>query len=1007
MASKLISFRDRFLPRLTKQVLIGMFKGAIPPTLGLVIYQSSYFIAREFSSYGYVVCIIAILGGANQPRVPFVKTMIVSIILTILGFCISLLAGYCITQARLHTTPANGNLNDYNSSAAAVAGIWVIFDIWMAHTFRAYRLQFTPCVIVHTIFTEISIVQLSSMPDMASVIEFELSFLQVFLIGEALATVVALFVLPVSSRKVAFSDVRKFLAASQKTLKAEAAYVASFENSKILDDPRKQSNSDTGDTIDSKEDLYFKPKHVMHNQQSKDLTAAVASFTGIARKMRADMAVAKKDIGWGVLTADDLSTLVGLLRELTLPLRGVSVLMNIFARLCEWRGWVVFEDTAYEGSPLGAFEKNPDIEQDVKERLQWAAILRSFRSPIDRLTLDMQDGLQHTSIVLGFEKQAKKSETDEESRTSPGPGESDFTQYLEGKKRAFDEERVQALSEWMVASGTDLKETFAENHVGRNNQEQLFVLLYMQHLFHGIFEAILDLVRFADAHNVHERSARIIFPGRRRLVKTVEQFFKEQDTADDMNANDTRVAPVHVVMMGTGSHPDPDHLPPENKFQILGNRLRRVPHFLSSPQSLFGFRCACAVMTVAIVAFLRQSQNFFFDQRGQWAMIIIAFCMTPNSGQSLMGFVYRLIGTVAAAATAIVLWYIGGGSSGNPTGVLIFMYINYFFWYYFIITMPQYVGVWKVIIITQSIIIGYSLQTQKTGVEAPPATDSNHYPIYLIAPYRLAATAVGVTAAFFWTVFPSAVTSRSVVRQQLGQSLMLLASYYSCMHTVIQMWASDTYGDTNDKKSPGRQLEKTRGQIFAKELTLISSVRQHSELTKFEPSIGGPFPKTLYDKIVNEIDIILSHMNLVTYAISNKSTTTSVPNSPFPAIEKSWLRSLSKLFGSADFSSHNISALLTVFSAAVMNGQPLPPFITPPRPYALARQIQNMDPELLSPKHALDPGYSAYAVIEVSYSMIAESLGRLHGLVRELMGEVEFGFQKKKLGSGKEGEKVD
>jgi hypothetical protein len=75
--------------------------------------------------------------------------------------------------------------------------------------------------------------------------------------------------------------------------------------------------------------------------------------------------------------------------------------------------------------------------------------------------------------------------------------------------------------------------------------------------------------------------------------------------------------------MGAGFNPrkDPEHLPPKTAWQHFGNGLRKVPKFLGSTESSFGFRVACATLTVGIVAFLKNSQQFFIEQRRKCEVI--------------------------------------------------------------------------------------------------------------------------------------------------------------------------------------------------------------------------------------------------------------------------------------------------------------------------------------------------------------------------------------------------
>jgi hypothetical protein len=63
----------------------------------------------------------------------------------------------------------------------------------------------------------------------------------------------------------------------------------------------------------------------------------------------------------------------------------------------------------------------------------------------------------------------------------------------------------------------------------------------------------------------------------------------------------------------------------------VGSLLRYIPRLLASNQSVFGFRAAAASFSVAILSYLRQTQDFFVKQRLIWALIVIAFGMSPTS----------------------------------------------------------------------------------------------------------------------------------------------------------------------------------------------------------------------------------------------------------------------------------------------------------------------------------------------------------------------------------------
>lgn len=143
-----------------------------------------------------------------------------------------------------------------------------------------------------------------------------------------------------------------------------------------------------------------------------------------------------------------------------------------------------------------------------------------------------------------------------------------------------------------------------------------------------------DLVEFADnkvADGTMKRN-RLIFPARRRLRKWMASIFNAVDSAA-AESQDVFERGPRLVRMGEsfGQKRDPEHLPPVNWWQRTGQTLRSASELVGSEESMFGLRCSCATMTVAIACFLERTQAFFQEQRLVWAMIIIAIGMTRST----------------------------------------------------------------------------------------------------------------------------------------------------------------------------------------------------------------------------------------------------------------------------------------------------------------------------------------------------------------------------------------
>ena len=134
-----------------------MFKGALAPTIAIALFQADDF-ASHFTTVGYLVGITSILSLVIQPRSKFLQTMLVNVVFVCFAAACVTLALYCCVQARIHSgesgRPSSGGANTsglaamgaqtapYNSSAAAVAGIWLMVMIYCMSTVRAAKPQF-------------------------------------------------------------------------------------------------------------------------------------------------------------------------------------------------------------------------------------------------------------------------------------------------------------------------------------------------------------------------------------------------------------------------------------------------------------------------------------------------------------------------------------------------------------------------------------------------------------------------------------------------------------------------------------------------------------------------------------------------------------------------------------------------------------------------------------------------------------------------------------------------
>jgi hypothetical protein len=380
----------------------------------------------------------------------------------------------------------------------------------------------------------------------------------------------------------------------------------------------------------------------------------------------------------------------------------------------------------------------------------------------------------------------------------------------------------------------------------------------MEFLLYSASRSLLNLVVFADkiAESGKMNKNRLIFPGYKRLKKFFTSLVEQNDVSNDAATFQDVNEGTHQVYMGASYYKrkNPEHLDPENTVQKLGDVIRRIPEFFKSSASSFGFRVACATISLAIPLFLRRTQHFSNTWRLLWAVIMAAISMAPTSGQSVSGFLLRTLGSFLAMIAAWLIWYIPGNGKGNVVGIIVLFWFFASLGYYLPMKRPPLAQASIITIITITLIIGYELEAKKVGGTRLASTGQTYLPIYEFGPVRLASVLAGLFVAFFWTIFPYPISEHSIIRGDLGRVLYLLATYYSIVHQTVATKFRRDEGDMTDKNGPGRQLQRARQKMYNKQLLLLAGLKQYSAFAHWEIPIGGKFPHKQYDTIIASIE---------------------------------------------------------------------------------------------------------------------------------------------------------
>lgn len=635
----------------------------------------------------------------------------------------------------------------------------------------------------------------------------------------------------------------------------------------------------------------------------------------------------------------------------------MMTMIDIFKRVSERRGWALAGDLPDEV-----------IAEKEREKHIWNEVMKQMHEPFEILSEAIDQGLEHAGIcleILPRPKQAAKPNIDVEARGEKiAPGDPALAQVIAEKVEAFNSRKGEILRTWVKEQGfnptaeeLEIPSPLSDSPEGReHDRAQLYIVLYMENLMHASGKAVQDLVAFADkkvADGTMSRN-RLIAPGYHRLRKWFMAIISSEDSSAEQSPDLTETSNT-IVIFGDGYNhkKDPEHLPPATAWERFGNGLRQISKFFGSEESAFGFRVACATMTIGIIAFLENTQQFFQEQRLVWAMIIIAIGMTMTSGQSVFGFLCRVAGTVVAMVCSLIIWYI---VNGRTAGAIVFLWFFTFIGYYFFIKFPRFIPAVMIIIVTQVLIIGYELQTLKIGREVAERTGQPFYPTYLLGPYRLACVAGGSLVAFFWTIFPSPLTDRTWLRRDLSATLYLVANYYGVISSTLQSNLNGTAGDVDTPGTPAHHLHRIGRKIFGKVMMLIPSMSQHSEWQKWEPTIGGKFPREAYDDIILRSTRIMAYLTLISHTLMHPTTSLSQgletrasserPTSPCPSVTSShnheWLDALGRVLSTFTLTHHAILSTLTLLSNSLLSGQSLPPFLPLPKPYELTRRLMHL-----------------------------------------------------------------
>lgn len=106
-----------------------------------------------------------------------------------------------------------------------------------------------------------------------------------------------------------------------------------------------------------------------------------------------------------------------------------------------------------------------------------------------------------------------------------------------------------------------------------------------------------------------------------------------------------------------------------------------------------------------------------------------------------------------------------------------------------------------------------------------------------------------------------------------------------------------------------------------------------------------------------------------------------------------WLFEFARSRPETSIEARKSTSLLLHLSASIRNGKPLPPYLEEPSDPHLSKQVHGDKADIITFQNLNEPAFRALAVIKLAQSCMVESLSKIVGPVRDLVGEVDFSYQ--------------
>jgi hypothetical protein len=460
----------------------------------------------------------------------------------------------------------------------------------------------------------------------------------------------------------------------------------------------------------------------LHHQRARALETASTGLLALGAKLRDDVVFAKREIAFGHLLETDIHTLHQLIRDIMIPITGLSTIADISGRA----------NCMITQSNLPKSTSSP-ISTDAleHEREEWLELIRGLCLSFQTVVQILDESIVHILVLLELvpapASESKPGVTGVDLEKGAESSTTSYGDMLEKRIEGFRAQRGEEIRLWAEERGLNsVFKATAKNNVSPPTSgpdapseastrealasKRLHVILYMEFLLYSVAKAVLALVRFAELKVADGTLSKnhFIFPALKTLIKLAKGVVNGDDTSPDIDNFDQMDGSAPVIQLGDSFQDprDPEHLPPRNRRQVWGNHLRKIPKFLGSEPVSFGVRVTIGVMSIGILAFLKNTHVFFVKQRGVWCLVMIAIGMNPTAGSAVFNLLGNLTCTLFGMVGAFINWYI---VDQKTAGVIAFFFLFQMFYFYWAAKYPRFLVAIVAGALTHVLIIGTSL----------------------------------------------------------------------------------------------------------------------------------------------------------------------------------------------------------------------------------------------------------------------------------------------------------